>query len=533
MSVLLPPSQRAVQLVGSDALALNGDKPVVPPGPHQILAEVQAVGLCYSDLKLLKQFSQHVRKSEVTGGISAEALAEMPNYVPGGKPAVPGHEAVVRVVAVGPGVSHHQVGERLLVQTDYRWLPTARSNAAFGYNFEGALQEYVLMDERVITSPEGESMLIPVPEEFAASAIALIEPWACVENAYAEKQRRSLKPQGRAVVVADNDRLMETARLELPGLSPPTFVAADRVADLAANTFDDILYFGSDPATIETLVTRLAPGGLLGILQCGGRFGRAVRLPVGRVHYGGIRIAGTTTSSVRALIAAIPQTADLPAKAKVNVVGAAGPMGTMHVVRALCREPGVTVYAGDLNDERLAGLEKLAKPLAAANGCAIETYNPSRGTPAVAFDYVVVMAPVPALVQAAVKQAGRGGIINIFAGIPAEVTAEIDLDATIAKSLYFIGTSGSVLADMKRVLAEVVARRLDTNLSVAAVAGLDGAIAGIRAVEKNAVPGKIVVYPSCRGLPLTPLAELKDVPVDGNLWTKASEDALLQQWKRT
>ncbi len=51
-------------------------------------------------------------------------------------------------------------GERYLVQADYRWLLTANSNAAFGYNFEGALQEYVLMDERVITSPQGDSMLV-------------------------------------------------------------------------------------------------------------------------------------------------------------------------------------------------------------------------------------------------------------------------------------------------------------------------------------------------------------------------------------
>ena len=61
---------------------------------------------------------------------------------------------------------------------------------------------------------------------------------------------------------------------------------------------------------------------------------------------------------------------------------------------------------------------------------------------------------------------------------------------------------------MKQVLAKVVSRRLDTNLSVAAVSGLDGAIEGIRAVEKNLLPGKILVYPSCNGLKLTPLTEL-------------------------
>ena len=98
----------------------------------------------------------------------------MPNYVPGDKPTVPGHETVVRIVKVGPKVTRFKVGERYLVQTDYRWLPTANSNSAFGYNFEGALQEYVLVDERVITAPDGESMLIPAPEDLSASAIALV-----------------------------------------------------------------------------------------------------------------------------------------------------------------------------------------------------------------------------------------------------------------------------------------------------------------------------------------------------------------------
>ena len=125
----------------------------------------------------------------------------MPNYVPGDKPTVPGHEAVVRIAKVGPGVERYKTGERFVVETDYRWLPTDNSNAAFGYNFEGGLQEYVLFDERVITSPEGDSMLIPAPEDLSASALALVEPWACVECAYAEVQRRTLKDGGRLLVV--------------------------------------------------------------------------------------------------------------------------------------------------------------------------------------------------------------------------------------------------------------------------------------------------------------------------------------------
>ena len=140
------------------------------------------------------------------------------------------------------------------------------------------------------------------------------------------------------------------------------------------------------------------------------------------------------------------------------------------------------------------------------------------------------MAPVPALVVQALATAAPWAIVNIFAGIAGHVTAELDLDAYIAKQLYFIGTSGSTLDDMKLVLAKVVARQLDTNLSVAAVAGLDGAIDGIRAVEKNLLPGKILVYPSCHGLKLTPLPELSGkLPLAAGAWTRQAEEALVKR----
>ena len=86
---------------------------------------------------------------------------------------------------------------------------------------------------------------------------------------------------------------------------------------------------------------------------------------------------------------------------------------------------------------------------------------------------------------------------------------------------------------MQRVLAKVAARELDTNLSVAAVAGLEGAIDGIRAVEKNLLPGKILVYPSCRGLELTPLGELGgDARLAGGRWSAQAEAALLKRFAK-
>jgi len=531
MTTTIPQKQRAVQLVGPDQLQINDAKPVHEPGPHQVLGRVEVVGLCFSDLKLLKQFSGHVRKSVITSGIAPAALNDMPNYVPGDKPVVPGHETVVRIVKVGPGVTRYKVGERFLVQTDYRWLPTANSNSAFGYNFEGALQEYVLMDDRVITSPDGESMLIPVPEDLSASALALVEPWACVEDSYVEKQRQTLKDGGQLLVVGETP--VDQSRVaKLRGKpAATTFTTADKIGDLKNAAYDDVIYFGANFATVEKLFPKVAVSGLFNIVQDGGKFGRPVVSQVGRVHYGGIRVIGTTGSDPAAALATIPATAEIRAGDKINIIGAGGPMGTMHVIRDLCQGvPAVTVFAGDLSDERLLVLQKLAEPLAKKNNLTLRPYNPSKEKLADKFGYIVLMAPVPALVTQAVKDAAPKGIINIFAGIPADKNADIDLDAYIEKQLYFIGTSGSVLDDMKQVLAKVVSRQLDTNLSVAAVSGLDGAIEGIRAVEKNLLPGKILVYPSCKGLKLTPLTELVGkLPLDDGHWNKQAEEALVNK----
>jgi D-arabinose 1-dehydrogenase-like Zn-dependent alcohol dehydrogenase len=120
----LPATQHAIQFVGPGQLVHNRAKPVPVPDPTQLVVKVEAVGICFSDTKLLKAFSTHLRKAEVSGGLDEAALAEIPSYVPGELPTVPGHEVAGRIVAVGAAVARHAVGERVLVQTDYRHLPT-------------------------------------------------------------------------------------------------------------------------------------------------------------------------------------------------------------------------------------------------------------------------------------------------------------------------------------------------------------------------------------------------------------------------
>jgi L-sorbose 1-phosphate reductase len=535
----IPKTQHAVQLIGPGELKLNRSKPVPTPGPHEILVKVEAVGLCFSDLKLLKQFHEHARKSEVVAGIETSVLQQMQCYLPGRAPVVPGHEVVCRIVAVGDQVTRHKVGERCLVQTDYRQLPTAAgSNAAFGYNFDGGLQEYALLDERVVIAPDGDRFLIPVSEERSASAIALVEPWACVEDSYVTVERNRIKPKGRLAIVIVDGREMNGLKDSYSPQGEPAevrTVSPAEVASLPNESFDDIVYFGSDRMTIEILNDKLAPGGVINLVLGGQRIGELVSVGVGRVHYGGTRWIGTTGHDASESYSHIPANGEVRARDLVLIVGAGGPMGQMHVIRDVCLNvPGVSVVGTDLDDARLETLRKKAEPLAKANGATLRLVNPQQTPLAETFTYFALMAPVGALVASAIQDADIGAIINIFAGIPAPTKHSLDLDTYIEKRCFMFGTSGSTIEDMRIVLRKVQRDGFDTNASVDAISGMAGAIDGIASVENRTLAGKIIVYPMLHDVGLIPLSEMgRHYPtvaekLDGNKWTREAEQELLR-----
>ena len=138
------------------------------------------------------------------------------------------------------------------------------------------------MDERVIIDPDtGERFLIPVSDEPSASAVGLLEPWACVERAYATEERGTLKAGGEA---ARGGRDRPRHRGPAPSSSSSAPPGVDhrgrgrqrpsgrpgvgrrrlrRFASRAssAGSFDDIIYFGADPERVETLQALLSAQG--------------------------------------------------------------------------------------------------------------------------------------------------------------------------------------------------------------------------------------------------------------------------------
>ncbi|MEX1295362.1 MAG: alcohol dehydrogenase catalytic domain-containing protein [Candidatus Limnocylindrales bacterium] len=550
----IPQTQVGFQFVGADETRLNTEKPVPELGPTQILCQIEATGICFSDTKLLHAFSAHPRKGEVLTFLGADELAGIPSYVPGEAPTVPGHEACARVVAVGSDVKHHQVGDRALVQTDYRHMLTASSNASFGYNFEGALQQYTLMDERVIIDPQTqERFLIPVSEEPSASAVGLLEPWACVERAYATEERGTLKAGGKLLVVADSGHVIEGLNELIARAAPDaiTAVVADSAQEaavealgtalaqtldgLAAGSFDDIVYFGSDPDRVEALQPLLGLKGVIDIVLGGQALGRPVEIDVGRVHYDLTRWVGTVGTSAAEGYSWVPATGELRSGEKVGVIGAAGPMGFMHVVRALTAGlPGISVDAVDIDEERLAHLSSVAAPLAEARGLGFSAIDSRHRQPAGGYTRIGCMVPVPAIAAGTVELADEGAIIDFFAGFAVGTTVPLDLDAMLRKHIYILGTSGSMISDMKAVLGRLEAGTLDTNISVYAVSGMRGVDDALGAVMARTSGGKIVIYPQLTEMGMVTLAELPErlpevaAALEDGRWTKAAEAVLLQ-----
>jgi len=555
----LPATQHAIQIVGPGQLVHNRVKSVPVPGPTQLVLKVEAVGICFSDTKLLHAFTAHPRKSEVLAGLDPAALAENPSYVPGDRPTVPGHECAGRIVAVGDDVRRHRAGERVLVQTDYRHLPTASSNAAFGYNFEGGLQEYVLLDERMIIEPgTGERFLIPVDEEPSGSAVALLEPWACVEASYASRQRATLAPGGHLLVVADMGHAIEgltpllaaappavtiavvadeAQRLALGAIADPAGPGIELTGGLDAlrfESFDDVIYFGADAEVIERLQAHLAPRGVIDVVLGGKAIGRPVAVDVGRVHYDLTRWVGTPGRSALDGYAIAPADGELRDDDRVAVIGAAGPMGFMHVIRtATCGRSGIALVAIDIDDARLAHLAGIAAPLAAEHGVRVEFVNGRTTHVEPGFSYVAVMVPAPAIVAQAIELAGEGCRLNLFAGFALGTRAALDLDALIAKRGYLLGTSGSEIPDMQTVLGKLERGELDTNISVDAITGMEGVTDALAAVEARTSGGKIVVYPALHELGMIRLSELAvrfptvAAGLSDGRWTRAAEETLL------
>jgi len=522
----LPAQYRAWELFGAglESVGKNGDSSELDlraPADNEVLLRVDALGICLSDIKIISQGGAHPR-------LRGRDLAT--------EPTVLGHECSATVVAVGKNwADKFKPGERYIVQADIYYKG---EGFAFGYLIRGGMAQYTYLDERALAGDEG-CYLLPVNPATGYSQAALTEPWACVEMSYNLDER--LKPGGNRILIATEDA--PRWKNDYP-MAEVVSNALEGVAE--ADLYDDIIITHPTVDVVKRLAAQVAPNGVMFLLGKPAVDG-AVSVDVGAVHYQGKRYYGGA-DSLDAL-AEIHRRNDLLPGGSVLFVGAGGPMGQMHVQRAVEMSNGpALIVATDLDRGRLDHIVERFGPLATSKGINLVTVSPKdfdapdgmdkklRELAPSGFTDIAIMAPVAKVVAGHMTYAADNAFVNVFAGVGIGSFADFSL-SDLCRGIKLIGSSGSRIADMQKVLEKVESSELNTNLSVAAIGGLNAAKDGLQAVKEARFPGKTVLYTQVHNLPLTPLEEvpvkfpeLKDKLGPQGEWTKAAEEALLEKY---
>lgn len=523
-------------------------------GSNELLVRHDACGLCFSDIKVIKQGQNHPR---IYRNMKEE-------------PIVLGHEVVMTVVGVGENLQdQYKPGDRFILQAD---IFVNGVGYAYGYEIRGGLSQYNVIDQRILNGDHG-NYLIPIKPETGYAESALVEPWACVIAAYYLQYRTGLKNGGTAWFIGPDeddysltvgfDKESHPAIIKLLCMDGSfgrwlreqakalgiTIVEVDSIETVegepdTANLVDDIILLSPSADLIEKVSPYLAYKGIFAFTTQV-ELSRKVNIDVGRIHYNRWLLVGGTSTDIAALYDHTPARSELMKGGNALFVGAGGPMGRMHVQHAIesVHHPDVIVCS-DVSNERLASLEDTFGEEAREKGIHWICVNPmekdkyetsmakfrSRG-----FDDIIMLAPIPAVIADAVPWLAPQGVMNIFAGVSRGTTASLDLNDLVFRDVRIIGHSASVIEDMLTMLNKVEIGELSTNRSVAAVGSLEAAKDGLQAVIDAKYPGKVVIFPNINPLPLTSVSDLKDISPEiyeklknGREWTKEAEKAFLE-----
>ncbi|MEM8924615.1 MAG: zinc-binding dehydrogenase [Actinomycetota bacterium] len=551
---------RGVESVGRDAAPEPIEIPT--PRPDQLLIRIDAVGLCFSDVKLINLGNEHPK-------LRGRDLATDPTRL--------GHEASVTVIEVGDDLADtYRPGQRLAIQPD---IHVDGVSTAYGYSIPGGLIQYHLIGPEVLDADDG-AYVIPLDDSLSYAAAALSEPWACVEASYT--QRRRLEPLDGGIMwiigSADDPAVYEASR----GLDAPATIVLSDVSpqaralveqhlrpdatiltengiepsgydDLVArhspdHGFDDIIVL--DPRSAEVVENAARHIAFRGTMNLVGRtpLDRHPELDVGRLHYHYTAYVGTTGPDLAAAYGEARNRADLRPGGVAVYIGGAGPMGQMHMQRALEMDDGPALLVGsDLDDERLAAANDFLADLAAEKGRELVFVNPSTGdeslvelvgrlTDGRGADDVIVSVPSGPVMADAAALLAPDGMFVAFAGVANGTMAPLNASDVYLANAQFTGTSGSNIADQASVIEKAVSGALSPERSLAAVGGIEAGQEGLRAMIEGRYAGKIMIFPQLSGLPLTGLAELAaehpeiEAAMKDGTWTVEAENALLRAY---
>ncbi|GAA0326543.1 NAD(P)-dependent alcohol dehydrogenase [Actinoallomurus spadix] len=282
-------TMQAAVLRGIEDLAIE-ERPVPVAGPGEVLVQINAVGVCGSDV----HYYQHGR----IGDFVVE------------RPMVLGHESGGVIVGVGPGVDASRIGQRVSVEPGVPDL-TCPECLAGRYNlcpsmkffatppFDGSLAEFVTVHE---------AFAHPVPDSMSDDAAALLEPlsvgvWASRKGHVTAGSRVLITGAGPIGLVATQcARAFGATEVVVADINPHRLkLAEDLGATMTLNVAETPL---SDAGFEPTVLLECSghPGATADALRTVGPAGRAVLvgmggdelpLPLGYLQSREIEVTGT------------------------------------------------------------------------------------------------------------------------------------------------------------------------------------------------------------------------------------------------
>ena len=534
--------------------------PIPEPAADQLLVRVDSVGMCFSDVKLITQGRNHPK-------LYNRDLAQIPTRL--------GHEATVTIIKVGEQLAgQYQAGQRVAVQPD---IYQNGKSTAYGYTVPGGLIQYHLIGSEVLETDAG-ACLLPLEGDMGYAEASLLEPWGCVVAAYT--QRRRLEPKAGGIMwlvghPGDSRDYAFSAGLDAPATIVLTDVPAS-IEKLAAQTaatiiirnglatadyaalaeeltdgsgFDDVVVLDPRSATAVHEIARcIARRGTLNMVGQEPLDG-LVDADVGRLHYDYIAFIGNQGPDIAASYGEARNRCELHAGGAAVFIGAGGPMGQMHVQRAIELPDGPRlVIATEVNENRLQAVRAQFAPLAAKHNVELLVYNPTnseqslydfvmQATDQIGADDVVVSVPIAPVMAEAATLLNPNGMLVFFAGVPNGTLAPLDFSPVYLHNAQFTGTSGLTIDDQAQVMHKALEGALSPARAVAAIGGMNAAQEGIEAMMDGRYPGKIVIFPQIPDLPLMGLDELPEkLPEiaaklgEGDVWTNAAEAALIEAY---
>jgi threonine dehydrogenase-like Zn-dependent dehydrogenase len=335
------------------------------------------------------------------------------------------------------------------------------------------------------------------------------------------------------------------------GLTPADYESLNKELTNGVG-FDDIVVLNpTSAATVSEIARLIARRGTCNLVGTKPLDGLA-QVDLGRLHYDYTAYIGTNGTDIAASYGETRNRCELRAGGTTVFIGAGGPMGQMHVQRALELPDGPKlIIATEISDDRLQTLNDMFKPLADKNSRKLLFFNPNTSkqtfhdfvmdaTQNQGADDVVVSVPVASLMEEGSSVMKPDGMMVFFAGVPNGTMGAVNLSNVYLSNAQYTGTSGLTIDDQASVMQRRVAGTLSPGRSVAAIGGLEAAADAIESVIESKYPGKVVIFPQIHNLPLMGLKELKErLPEvaaklgEDLMWTNEAEVALIEKmWEK-